>query len=806
MKRIIFILSLFFSLTAVSQTQPLNWFNANKFGCYGDGLVLLAKASMTSGSATLTSSVGTFKPTDVGKSVRVQGAGTSNVDLVTTISAYSSATVVTLSANAGATVSARNFDYGTDNTARIQALFAYVVSKGGGKAWFPRGQYQLYGALQTSINSVNPNCQIYIPLTNPSSTSIVQMEVEGEYANQVLAPISATDFANVQQNATIFKSEINGSGTLPAVFGTPYFFMTDVGTNYNYTSVRMKNIIIQTKSQINDVEVASTMSGINANYINQFSIENAVVMTESLLYSTATQASSTTYGIIFPYFLNNAVSQADRLIVTGYHWGYYTSDHFDAGQITAVFCYYALKYENGTPGNINFRGHDAIIKHLQVELCPKGINVTGESGLHVNLYSGERDASGQWYQTTGNDVDFTGSGISGTVTIDHLDMTNAGVPDYAITSNDYSRFKLYDNNGHKVDDFTQPLVDGSSVTWNLIKGKRAILTLTQNTALSITGYSQGDRISLEVNQDGTGGRTLSITNNSYSNTGTFVPNPSPASSSYFEGVYDGNNFVWQTNNVTALASNSPATNFISTLILAGYTPGGTEQSGYAAFYSSAVSHGYWSKLKALYPFASTTATTQQYNFVNTALYPLTSTGTITRTAGFQPDGSTGYANTGIVPSAVLTSNNAALSVWQTVNSTLSFASTGSFDNGTPAPHFDLFFNYDGTHSGGAVNDDADFVSVTNPGSYIGLFTISRTASNAQAMYQNGSSIGTNTSTTSVGLPTHAVLIGARMDGGGGIANKASNNYIFVVVSDGLTSTDAGNLYTDLSALKTAMGR
>ncbi len=594
---------------------------------------------------------------------------------------------------------------------------------------------------------------------------------------------------------------------MPAVFGTPYYVPSYSGANYNFTSVRMKNIVLQVKSQVNNVDVAATMCGINANYLNQYSIENAVIGTESILYNTATQASSTTYGIIFPYFLNNALTMADRITFTGFHWGAYVSDHFDGGQITSVFCWYALKYENGTPGNAAYRGHDAIIKHLQVELCPYGINITGEGGLHINLYSGERDNLGSWWQTTGNDVDFTGSGVSGTVTVDAIDMTNVGVPDYAITSNDYSRFKLIENNGHRVSDYVQTPANASSYTLNLIKGKRAIIQLNQNATLAITNAVAGDRVSIEVGQDGTGGYTLTPSDPGFSNTGTFVISPAPLTGAIVDGFYDGVYWVWDIQNVTALASNNPATVFISTLNSNGYAAGGTEQTGYQTFYTNAVAHGYYSKLKAFYTFSGTTSTTQAINFLNPGTYTIAWTGSNTfNSGGYTGNGSTGYGNTGFNPNTSISSaNSAAFGVWTTTTSTPSFACVGVYTGTGNTPDFQMGFNYDGTHSFGSIAGSTDFVSVNNPSPYSGLFTTSRTASNLITVYQNSTSLGTATGTSRTALPNDNFYIGARK-ANGSAAQFSAQTYIFLFIADGLTSGEVTSLYSDLSALKTAMGR
>lgn len=65
----------------------------------------ISDGALTSGAAALTSASNQWVAADAGRAIIVRGAGASGADLVTTISAYTSAGAVTLAANAGTTVS-----------------------------------------------------------------------------------------------------------------------------------------------------------------------------------------------------------------------------------------------------------------------------------------------------------------------------------------------------------------------------------------------------------------------------------------------------------------------------------------------------------------------------------------------------------------------------------------------------------------------------------------------------------------------------------------------------------------------------
>lgn len=76
------------------------------------GWTNISDGGITSAAAVLTTTASIFVATDVGKTIAVLGAGAAGVTLTTTISAYTSATQVTLAANAGTTVTNASVSFG----------------------------------------------------------------------------------------------------------------------------------------------------------------------------------------------------------------------------------------------------------------------------------------------------------------------------------------------------------------------------------------------------------------------------------------------------------------------------------------------------------------------------------------------------------------------------------------------------------------------------------------------------------------------------------------------------------------------
>lgn len=101
--------------------------------------VTTADAAITTGTPNLTSATAAFVSGDVGKTVIVYGAGAAAAPLQTTVSAYVSATAVTLAANAGTTVSGANMGFGTDNRAAFSTALTSAIN--GGVVNVPSGTY-----------------------------------------------------------------------------------------------------------------------------------------------------------------------------------------------------------------------------------------------------------------------------------------------------------------------------------------------------------------------------------------------------------------------------------------------------------------------------------------------------------------------------------------------------------------------------------------------------------------------------------------------------------------------------------------
>lgn len=127
---------------------PLPFVNVRDFGASAD-MRTPTDTAISASSNTLSSAGSiTFSSADVGKYVRVVGAGASGADLVTTIASYVSSSSVQLAASAATTVSAATSYIGSDNTAAFQA--AVNALPVGGRVLFS-GRYLLAGTINVTV-------------------------------------------------------------------------------------------------------------------------------------------------------------------------------------------------------------------------------------------------------------------------------------------------------------------------------------------------------------------------------------------------------------------------------------------------------------------------------------------------------------------------------------------------------------------------------------------------------------------------------------------------------------------------------
>lgn len=214
-------------------------------------------------------------------------------------------------------------------------------------------------------------------------------------------------------------------------------------------------------------------------------------------------------------------------------------------------------------------------------------------------------------------------------------------------------------------------------------------------------------------------------------------------------------------------------------------------------------YGIWTSMYAIYPFVGGTASSHSYNLKNPAQFQITNSewtsGVTHNSNGITSNGSTGYGNTGLVPSTTLTQNSCHLSFYSRTNNTNSGVAVGTDDGST----YLYIIPYAGGSGYSAIMTAGGFTSTTIANT-TGAFHGNRSAFNAQQFYRNGSSIATD-STNSSGRPNNPIFICCNNQTGspGNFTNK---NLAMVTIGLSLNSTGVSNKYTADQAFQTALGR
>lgn len=248
----------------------------------------------------------------------------------------------------------------------------------------------------------------------------------------------------------------------------------------------------------------------------------------------------------------------------------------------------------------------------------------------------------------------------------------------------------------------------------------------------------------------------------------------------------------------------------------------TQQNGIDRFFrdlkgqanGSYSTYNIYTKFKALYLMIGTTAASQKFNAVSPvdadANFRLTWSGTVTHTAGYAAwDGSTGYADTHLTPSSVLSLNDVCIAYFTSTNNTTS----NQREMGTRATAGNDFLLM--TLNGGS----GDFDGYANDGGFFdfsitqtnAFWMVNRASSTTTQGFKNGVSLGTS-AVNSGSLSTHSIYLGACPNSTGTAANFSNKNCYVASISTHLADGTAGSnnealaFYNAILALNTALGR
>lgn len=223
--------------------------------------------------------------------------------------------------------------------------------------------------------------------------------------------------------------------------------------------------------------------------------------------------------------------------------------------------------------------------------------------------------------------------------------------------------------------------------------------------------------------------------------------------------------------------------------------------------------GLWSKMKAIYPFVGGTASSHKWNLKDprdsNAAYRLVFNGGFTHTAnGILPNGTNGYAETYFTPNTGWTDEKGHIGFYSRTNNTFQAIDIGLYSYGDGYTY--LYTYQTGSPPSGRdyrVNaSSASNARLVPAGRTDGLFIGSRTSTTSTKGYRNGVVEVTDTNSSSAGRLTGTIAICALKEFGSPAGLYSNRQLAFANIGDGLTDTDATNLYNIVDLYQKRLGR
>ena len=350
----------------------------------------------------------------------------------------------------------------------------------------------------------------------------------------------------------------------------------------------------------------------------------------------------------------------------------------------------------------------------------------------------------------------------------------------------------------------QVLVDGSTVTWDMNSGSLADVTLAGNRTLSMLNVLTGSIGVLRVIQDNTGNRNIILPG--VSQLGLSLSTGSGAID-VLTFLNSQGTFYWFITNF-GTPPDTAAQTFINAVQATGVSLNTTQQGAINTFVTTMKSQNLWSKMTLIYPFIGGTAASHKFNMLNPvdadSAFRVTYTGSWTHDSNGVTPGSNCWMDTKYNLSSG-SSTSFHISSYIRTNSTESFPSS---EFGSIAAGVGISFNpSDGTGQFLAefLNNGANYITGSNPTSS-GHYILNQSGSIFLVQKNGSGSFGNGPRNTGgVALNTQNLYLNASNVAGAG-SGPALRNFCFVTVGTLMNLADAKNLYLNIQALQTSLGR
>jgi hypothetical protein len=250
--------------------------------------------------------------------------------------------------------------------------------------------------------------------------------------------------------------------------------------------------------------------------------------------------------------------------------------------------------------------------------------------------------------------------------------------------------------------------------------------------------------------------------------------------------------------------------FFDRVTAAGGTLSNIEKSATNQLVLDLKSAGIWTSMKAIYPMVGASAAACAQNLKSSSFTGTFSSGWTFASTGVTPNGTSAYMNTGLAPSGNLTSNNTHISYYSRTDNAIVTSCDIGVSGGSPLflpinlmyirTNLNFFRSANYNYGTPTVMDVSNLDA---RGFYMG----NRTSNVLTNCWKNGSKQNTNTATETqnISTVTNTYYLGA-CNLGGTADQFSSRQCAFSSIGDGLTDTQASNLYTAVQTFNTTLSR
>jgi len=689
----------------------------------------------------------------------------------------------------------------TDDTTAIQNAINAADAAGGGVVYLPNGIYVIGGALNGTTNS-----QLSIPLhAYVNSVAHNKIKLLGESGpNNYSDPFTGGTPPNT---GVILKSTLVGAGN---VIGS--FSATGPWGNFSYCHLDVENITIRVNSLSGATNIAPTATAINALNLAHLSLLNVRIDTMSI-QNLSVMPANTCRGVVFPG-INNFVSvNADKILIIGVYTGMELYEHANIDNVMIDMCYEGLSF--------NTSYHPALVNRACVARTAFNIVVKGVMPFSINQLALEDTnpdglGAGLWYSTQ-FDLDERVSGTEGYIRYNKV-ISGVGDDNSIFTRTQYLSNIKADNIGFsskelsfnaQTDAYTlQPTDSGSVISIN--SAANVALTLPLENEVPFAAGSQ-----IRVLQLGAG--QVDIT----SATGVIVNSAGGKYST--NAVYSIGLLIKQAINTWLLTGDVVSTG------RGGNTGGGgggsdadanafftaagitdpTQQSAVTNLVIALKAHGTWALCAAIYPFVGGAASQCSFNLISPSTYQLSYGGSqVFGATGYLPDGTSSYADTGLIPSTngLISQDSAHMSYYSlsaAVNNSSFMGGYNSADNQISQFTFNYGSrNYTSVNSNSGLTTGGVYAPITD--SFAGLWLINRNNAATETLDLNGT-LQQTANYVSNGTPTKSIYIGA-VNGTGTPVQFTPNGCGFASIGAGFTDDQKASFASDVLTFLGALSR